>query len=197
MGRMWWKHVRGWWICYIGDPGSAGSGWDKCVSQAHCICLILGGSAGRVSQPPPISVHCTASSFSKQPLTKCWNSRLYLWACVLSELEQGLCLMCLLCYCIMFYRAPHVDCAVFVFELDRYGRLTNCSEFCSKNHIVTIWGRERNKYGSPVGLFTSTWKSSSRLEFCYYNAPILLTGVFLRAGKMSPKIRKPWVMQTS
>lgn len=44
------------------------------MSQAHCICLILGGSAGRVSQSPPILVHCSASSFSKQPLTKCWNS---------------------------------------------------------------------------------------------------------------------------
>lgn len=101
-------------VVTFGDPGSAGSGWDKCVSQAHSICLILGGSAGRVSQSPPILVHCSASSFSKQPLTKCWNSWLYLWACILSELEQGPCLMYLLWYCIMSYRAPHMVCAVFV-----------------------------------------------------------------------------------
>lgn len=66
-----------------------------------------------------------------------------------------------------------------------------------KNHIVIIWRRKRNKYRSPVGLFTFTWKSLIRLEFGYYNAPIFLKEVFLRAGKMLPKIRKPWLIQSS
>lgn len=56
MAWMWWKHVKHLWSFCVW--WAAGSCWSKCTSQAHCICLILVGSAGRFYQSHWLLIWC-------------------------------------------------------------------------------------------------------------------------------------------
>lgn len=114
MAWMWWKHVKHLWSFCVW--WAAGSCWSKCTSQAHRICLILVGSAGRFYQSHWLLIWCITLYLHhlSNHWPKCWNAPLHLWVCILGELEQGLCLMYLLWFCIMSYRATHMVYAVFV-----------------------------------------------------------------------------------
>lgn len=128
--------------------------WCKYVSWASLYLSNFRGQCWELSPESltPVWVHYSLSSSSKQLLTKCWKSLLYLWVCILGGQWQELPLMHFLWFCIMSYSAPHMVDAVLVVVAWCYDCLAKCTKCCTKIHIVTIWWSERNKCRSTAGL---------------------------------------------
>ena len=75
-----------------------------------------------------------------------------------SQARAGSIFMCLLCFYIMSYRVNTWYMLSSYWWLDCYDCCTNCTECCTRNHIVSIcWTRRQQCRSTPVKIIVCVW----------------------------------------